>query len=252
MMSTQASFVWYELMTADVAAAKAFYGKVVGWTTQDVPMPDMTYTLLSVKDTQVGGMMALPQKGLKPAWVGYIGVDDVDGAAAKLQELGGKIHMPPSDIPNVGRFAVVADGQGAMFNLFKQANPGQPVVSDAPGHTGWRELHTTDWPKAFALYSAMFGWAKGDCVDMGPLGKYQLFTINGQPAGGMFNSPAAGAGSFWLYYFHVDDIDAATKRVADAGGNILQGAQQVPGGSWIIQAADPQGASFALVGPRKQ
>jgi predicted enzyme related to lactoylglutathione lyase len=258
MAGTQSSFVWYELMSSDVAAAKAFYTKVVGWKTQDMPMPGMTYTILSAGDTQVGGMMTLPKDacdaGMKPCWGSYIEVDDVDGAASKVRSLGGKIYAAPADIPNVGRFAVVADPQGASFNLFKPAQPGERKVSSEPGFIGWHELHTNDAPKAFDFYSAMFGWLKGDAMDMGPMGKYQLFTIGGAAVGAMFNSPAAHANAaprFWMYYFNVGDIDAAAKRVGDGGGKIMFGPQQVPGGSWIVQAMDPQGAAFALVGSRK-
>jgi len=255
MAGAQSSFVWYELMTSDVAAAKAFYAKVVGWSTQDMPMPGMTYTLLRIGDTQIGGLMALPKDaggaGMKSCWVGYAGVDDADTAAAKVKRLGGKILLPPTDIPNVGRFAMVADPQGASLNLFKPSQAGQRVVSSDPGHIGWHELHTTDWPKAFEFYTDMFGWDKGDGVDMGPMGTYQLFTIGGTPVGAMFNSPAAQAARYWLFYFNVGDIDAAGKRVTDGGGKIMHGPQEVPGGGWIIQASDPQGAAFALFGSRK-
>src|SRR5216684_1342439 len=120
MAGAQSSFVWYELMSTDVAAAKPFYANVVGWKTEDMPMPGMTYTILSAGDTQVGGMMTLPKDaaaaGMKPSWVSYIDVDDVDSAASKVQGLGGRIYAAPTDIPNVGRFAVVADPQGAIFN----------------------------------------------------------------------------------------------------------------------------------------
>ncbi len=249
-------FVWYELMSTDVTAAKAFYGKAVGWTAQDVPMAGMPYTLLCAGSAQVGGMMTLPPEargaGMQPCWVGYVGVPDVDRAVSTLEGLGGKVYRPPADIPTVGRFAVAADGQGAGFNLFAPlAGQSRPPDSTAAGHIGWRELHTTDWPKAFDFYSAMFGWTRGDAVDMGPMGTYQLFSIHEQPAGGMFNSPAAKPVSHWLYYFIVDDIDTAGKRVGDGGGALTQGPTQVPGGSWIVQARDPQGAVFALVGPRK-
>src|SRR5713101_6921588 len=236
MAGKQSSFVWYELMSSDVAAAKAFYTSVVGWKTQDMPMPGMTYTLLSVGDTQVGGMMTLPtdavNAGMRPCWTSYIEVDDVDGAASKVRSLGGKIYAPPTDIPNVGRFAVVADPQGASFNLFDSAQPGQGNVLSEPGHVGWHELHTNDSLKAFDFYNAMFGWLKGDGMDMGPMGTYQLFTIGGVPVGAMFNSPAAQAARFWLYYFNVGDIDVAVKRVSDGGGKITHGPQQVPGGGW--------------------
>jgi len=255
MAGAQSSFVWYELMSTDVAAAKPFYANVVGWKTQDMPMPGMTYTILSAGDTQVGGMMTLPKDaaaaGMKSSWVSYIDVDDVDSAASKVQGLGGRIYAAPADIPNVGRFAVVADPQGAIFNLFKPAQPGQRIASSEPGHIGWHELHTSDSPKAFDFYSAMFGWLKGDSVDMGPMGTYQLFTIGAMAMGGMFNSPAAQAARFWLYYFNVGDIDAAAKRVSDGGGKIMHGPQQVPGGGWVVQAADPQGAAFALLGAKK-
>jgi len=255
MAGNQSSFVWYELMTSNVAAAKVFYSSVVGWNTQDMPMPGMTYTLLQMGATQVGGLMALPKEasdaGMKPCWVGYVGVDDADRAAAKVEQLGGKILMAPTDIPNVGRFAAVTDPQGAAFNLFKPSQTGQRAVSNEPGQVGWHELHTTDWPKAFGFYTDMFGWPKGDSVDMGAMGSYQLFTIHGTPSGAMFNSPAAQGARFWLYYFNVGNIDAAAKRVGDGGGKIMQGPMQVPGDRWVVQAADPQGAAFALLGSRK-
>jgi predicted enzyme related to lactoylglutathione lyase len=255
MTGAQGSFVWYELMSSDVAAAKAFYTKVIGWKTEDMSMPGMTYTVLRAGDTQIGGMMTLPKDaaaaGMRPCWTSYIDVDDVDAAAAKVRSLDGKIYSAPADIPNVGRFAVVADPQGASFNLFKPTQPGQRVVSSEPGHIGWHELHTNDASKAFDFYSAMFGWAKGDAVDMGPMGTYQLFTVGGMAVGGMFNSPAAQAARFWLYYFNIGDIDAAAKRVSDGGGKIMHGPQQVPGGGWVVQAADPQGAAFALLGSKK-
>jgi predicted enzyme related to lactoylglutathione lyase len=254
MAGAQSSFVWYELMTSDVAAAKTFYANVVGWSAEDMPMPGMTYTILRTGPTQIGGMMALLKEacdaGMRPCWVGYVGVEDADVAAAKATRLGGKTLMPPTDIPNVGRFAMLTDPQGAAFNLFKPAQSGERVVSSDPGHIGWHELHTTDWPKAFEFYTDMFGWDRGDGVDMGPMGTYQLFKIGGTPMGAMFNSPAAQAARFWLYYFNVGNIDDAAKRVGDRGGKIMFGPQQVPGGGWVVQAADPQGAAFALLGKR--
>jgi uncharacterized protein len=254
MSGTQGSFVWAEYLGTDVAAAKAFYGKVVGWEMQDVPMPGMTYTLLSSGGVQAGGLMAMPKEardaGMRPCWSTYIEVDDVEAAAANVQRLGGQVRKPPTDIPTVGRFAVVADPQGAMFNLFKPLQHMPRSVSVEPGQLGWYELHTREAPKAFDFYSAMFGWEKGDAMDMGPMGKYQLFNIGTVLSGGMFNSPAAERSPFWLLYFNVGNIDEASARVTDGGGKITNGPVQVPGGGWIVQAMDPQGASFALLGKR--
>lgn len=254
MADSRGLFVWYELMTGDVTAAKAFYAAVVGWNMQDVPMPGATYTVLSAGDTQVGGLMALPADaraaGVTACWVGYVAVEDVDAAAVRVQELGGAVHRAPADIPGIGRFAVVADPTGATLHLFRSARPGQPAASTAAGHVGWRELHSTDWPKAYDFYGTMFGWAKGGGFDMGAMGSYQQFTTAGVPAGGMFNSPAAQQRSFWLYYFSIGDIDAATARVIASGGKVVNGPHAVPGGGWITQATDPQGAMFALLGVR--
>jgi uncharacterized protein len=254
-MSTQSSFVWYELMTTNVASAKDFYSQVVGWTTQDMPMPGMTYTILQAGSAGVAGMMPMPENalagGLRPLWIGYVYADDVDAASAKVTSRGGTVHRAPADIPGVGRFSVVTDPQGALFQLFKPTPTEQRTPADGPGHIGWRELHTTDWPRAFDFYHALCGWEKGDPVNMGPMGTYQLFTVGGAATGALFNSPAASNHPFWLYYFQVDDIDAAARRVAQSGGRVTHDVHQVPGGQWILQAADREGAAFALLGPRK-
>jgi uncharacterized protein len=255
MTAKQSSFVWYELLSTDVAAAKAFYGKVVGWDTQDVPMLGVTYSLIFAGTTQVGGLMAMPKNPLdasmKPFWIGYVEVDDCDAAASTLLRLGGTVHRPPTDIPNVGRYAVIADPQGAMFNIFKPLQSGQRSISNASGQVGWHELHTKDWQNAFNFYSEMFGWQKGESMDMGLMGTYQLFTIDGIASGGMFDSPNVTAAPYWLVYFNVPEIDSAVRRISDAGGKIMMGPHQVPGGNWIVGAADPQGGLFALSSQRQ-
>jgi predicted enzyme related to lactoylglutathione lyase len=247
-------FVWCELMARHPAAARAFYGAVVGWQMQDVPMPGTSYTLLKAGEAEVGGLMPLPAEaargGLEPCWLPYVAVEDVDGAAVQVENLGGRVHRAPADIPGVGRFAVAADPDGALFDLFRANEPRAPLAGMAPGHVGWHELHATDAPKALSFYGALFGWGRGEAFDMGALGTYQQFTIAGTPAGGMFSSPAAQNGCYWLLYFCAGDIDAAAARVVAAGGQVLNGPHQVPGGAWIVQAADPEGAKFALLGSR--
>lgn len=250
------SFVWYELLTTDTKAAETFYHDVVGLAARDASMPGMNYTLLTKGETLVGGVMNLPEDarkmGTPPNWIGYVAVDDVDDAAARVKQLGGAVHVEPRDIPNVGRFAIVADPQNAYFALFKPLNAAQqrPADMTSPGHIGWHELMAVDWEKAWSFYSGMFGWQKADAMDMGPMGKYQLFTAGAQPIGGMFNKPPAVPVPFWLYYFNVGDIDAAAGRVTAGQGKILNGPMEVPGGQWILQCMDPQGAMFALVGKK--
>lgn len=257
MASSQGNFIWYELMTTDTKAAEAFYRGVVGWRAQDAGMKDMAYTILSADEAPIGGLLALPPEardaGARPGWIGYVAVDDVDAYAARLTQAGGTVHRAPDDIPGVGRFAVVADPQGALFVLFKGSADQQPpqAAPDAPGHTGWHELHAGDRESAFAFYSSLFGWTKAEAIDMGPMGIYQIFATGSTPIGGMMTKTDAVPNPFWLYYFNVDDINGAAARVKDKKGQILNGPQQVPGGNWIVQCTDPQGAMFALVGPQR-
>jgi uncharacterized protein len=248
------SFVWYDQMSNDLNGAEAFYAKVVGWTLAPNTMNDQRYTLLQAGSEMVGGLMPIPEeaKGVPPCWMGYVAVDDVKAYADKVKAAGGAIHRPPTAIPNVGTFAIAGDPFGAGFLLFKGDGEGAPnVASMAPGHVGWRELHAGDGEKAFAFYSGLFGWTKGEAMDMGPLGKYQLFTTRaGQPGGIMTKTPDTPM-PFWLYYFSVDAIDAAGERVNAAGGKVLNGPMEVPGGAWILQCLDPQNAMFALVGAKR-
>ena len=255
MARSHGRFVWYELMTTDLAAAKAFYTKVVGWGTEDASMPGMAYTLFTVKGVSVGGLLDLPQAamqvGERPGWIGYVEVDDVDGAAVRVKELGGTVYVPPRDIPNVSRFSVVADPQMAAFALVKwlRTRREAPAEPGAPGRVGWHELLADDREKAFVFYSELLGWKKAS-TDVSPAGKYQLFSVAGQTIGGIFTKLAGAPVPFWLYYFNVSDIDAAANRVTAGGGRILEGPVEVPGFTWTMECADPQGAVFGLEGRR--
>jgi predicted enzyme related to lactoylglutathione lyase len=251
-------FLWYELMTSDVKAAEVFYTKVVGWNARDAGMAE-PYTLFTLGKgddaVPVGGLMGTPPEakaaGAPPHWTGYIGVEDVDAMARRVGELGGKTYVPPTDIPNVGRFAILSDPQGATFALFKPgsepaANPPAPAT---PGTVGWHELMAVDGPKAAEFYTSLFGWKKGEAMDMGPNGVYQIFEVGGVQTGGIMTKPKEMPVPAWGYYVNVDEIQAAIKRVNEAGGKIINGPMEVPGGSWIVNGIDPQGAHFSLVAP---
>ena len=255
MPSSHGTFVWYDVMTSNTKAAESFYHEVIGWDAKDSGMPDVSYTLLSMGPAMVGGLMPIPEDarkaGVGPTWMGYIGVNDVDAYAKRVKTAGGAIRREASDIPGIGRFAVAADPHGAGFILFKGASEEAPPPAPAgtPGHVGWHELHAGDLDRAFAFYSGLFGWTKAEAMDMGPMGTYQIFAIGGVPCGGMMTKPPQIPHPFWLYYFNVDGIDTAMTRVKKAGGQILNGPMEVPGGSWIAQSSDPQGAMFAMVAP---
>jgi len=250
MPETPNQFVWHELMTSDANAAESFYVNVIGWEAKDSGMPGQSYTLLSAGATMVAGLMPTPPHaaGVPPNWMGYIGVNDVDAYAERVKAAGGSICRDPEDIPNIGRFSVAQDPHGAMFTLFSGSGEMPPAAAPGtPGHVGWNELHADDLDSAWAFYSGLFGWTKAEAVDMGPMGIYQTFATGGAPVGGMMTKMPEAPAPSWLYYFNVDAIDAAVARVTEFGGKIMQDPHQVPGGSWIVVALDPQGASFALV-----
>jgi uncharacterized protein len=248
-------FAWYELATTDMESAKAFYGDVLGWGTQDVPASGPAYTLFTAAGAAVSGLMELPKEattsGLRPSWLGYVCVDDVNAAANRIEELGGAVHVPPTEIPNVSRFSIGVDPQMATIALLKWLNGDQqqPAELDAPGRVGWHELLAADWEQAFAFYRELFGWQKAQ-TDTGAVGTYQLFSARGETIGGMYTKPAMEPVPFWLYYFNVGDIDVAMKRVKAGGGTILTGPIEVPGRRWIARCTDPQAAIFALMGKR--
>jgi predicted enzyme related to lactoylglutathione lyase len=248
-------FIWHELMTDDPEAARAFYGKVVGWETRGFE-GQQDYLLLEANGRGIGGIMATPPDakaaGARPSWFGYIGVDDLDTALDGVRTGGGTVHKGAMDIAGAGRIAMVTDPQGAAIMLIQPEGEEQPPAEPmAIAHVGWHELHSSDWEAAFRFYSSQFGWSKDQALDMGPMGTYQLFRTGGDnAAGGMFNADTFGRPA-WLYYLVVDVIDEAGDRVRSAGGEVLAEPMEVPGGAWVIQCRDPQGAMFALVGMRR-
>jgi uncharacterized protein len=216
-----------------------------------------TYIVFRKGPAMVAGLMGIPDEmrkaGMPPCWSGYIAVDDVDAAAKRIAASGGTIQRPPTDIPNVGRFAVAADPGGAVFLIFKPSSDESPipVAPMAQGHVGWHELYAADLDREFAFYAKLFGWTKDQAMDMGAMGVYQIFAIGGVPSGGMMKRAPQMPVSCWNYYIGVDSIEAAAARIKDRGGQIVMGPQEVPGPAWVVQARDPQGAAFALISAGK-
>lgn len=253
MSEHEGAFIWYELVTSNPQGAETFYRSVIGWSAQ--PFGEAgDYMILSAGERPVAGITGFPQDcggEAAPGWIGYLAVADVDAATKSLGEAGGTVHRGPAEIPGVGRFSIASDPQGAALMLMTPDAEDQPGPDPmTPGHVGWHELHSSDWEAAFAFYAGQFGWTKAEALDMGDMGTYQLFaTSAGKVIGGMMNNQHSPR-PHWLFYFAVDEIGAARQRIADHGGEILNGPMEVPGGAWIVQAKDPQGAVFAVVGMR--
>jgi len=262
--SLQGSHIWYELITPTPEGAKSFYDAVVGWDIGPKLPGDMDYRMIVRSDGgNAGGVLRLSQDmadhGARPIWLGYIAVDDVDGIIAQIEAKGGKVQMPATDIPDVGRIAMVADPQGAPFYVMKPTPPAgdEEKVSDVfsvdqPQHVRWNELSTTDPAAALEFYTSLFGWEKGDSMPMGEMGDYQFLNHGGRMIGAIMPKMPDMPVSLWSYYIGVDDIDRAVAAINDKSGKVLNGPMEIPGGEFALNGMDPQGASFGLVGPRKK
>ncbi|MES2987308.1 MAG: VOC family protein [Pseudomonadota bacterium] len=260
MANAHGSFIWYELLTKDAKAAKAFYDGVVGWDVDaQAPPGGMDYRMIDAADSAAGGMMQLNADmlagGAKATWLGYIGVDDVDASAAAVKDAGGEIHLAPFDIPGAGRAAMVTDPQGVPFYVMRGASPERSTAYQRRGfqHVSWNELLTPDDQAALDFYGKLFNIKKTGIMPMGPMGDYS-FIANGDsgedPVGAVMRTPPEGH-SGWLFYFRVPEINAAIAKIAELGGKVLSGPHEVPGGEHVISAVDPEGVPFGLVAPGK-
>ena len=252
-MSIRGWFVWEELMTTDLASAARFYQKVAGLKTQKAAF-DPNYMMFTASGGNMGGLMLLPdeakQGGTPPSWISYIGTPNADETARQAAALGGKVQKGPWDIADGGRIAIISDPQGAVVAIYSN-----PKTTDAPpapkvGHASWHELATSDYVGAFSFYQSLFGWHVVNDMDMGPgKGTYRHFAPEGvkEAFGGMYTKPPQQPGPpAWLPYIKVANAKAAAETAKKAGAQIMHGPAEVPGGGWIVMAADPQGVRFAL------
>ena len=249
-------FCWGELLTTDPEGAADFYTAVIGWGTREWEGSETAYTVWMNDETPVGGFMQLPEQvvatGAPPHWMVYISTPDADASAKKAESLGGTVlHM--LEFPDIGRMAIIADPQGAVFTAYQpsDATPGHDGPA-AVGELSWHELATTDWEAAWAFYSEMFGWEMASQMDMGEAGTYHMFHGGAHPLGGMFNRPPEMPVSAWLAYIRVPDAHVTAAKVVERGGTILNGPMEVPGGDFIAQCQDPQGAAFAVHSTREE
>jgi uncharacterized protein len=224
---------------------------VIGWASEPSSASPRPYTHFKPSGgAPVAGLMQRPDgMNMPPFWAMYIAVPKLEDAVAQTKRLGGSGLSDVIDIPDVGRIQMLKDPQGAAFYVIQPAPREQ--TSDAEpevGEASWLELMTSDAPAAMSFYQQLFGWQPSEAMDMGEMGKYQMFNRGDRMIGGMMNksSEMAQVPPYWAIYFRVPEINAAAERVTANGGTIANGPMEVPGGDWILNAMDPQGASFSL------
>ena len=261
----EGGFIWYELMTPDPAASKKFYDAVVGWSIgENSVAPGIEYRMIGRSDGgNAGGVLTLTDEmregGARPIWLGYLHTSDVDAKVEAIKADGGKVMMEPWDQPGVGRLAMVTGPEGAPFYLMDPIPPeGDPNAKsdvfsvDQPQRVRWNELWSSDPEGSVGFYKSRFGWAQEGEMDMGEMGKYRFVQHDGVNIGAVMRTMPDMPQSMWNFYVGVDDIDRAAEAVRSGGGQVVNGPMEIPGGEYALNGADPQGALFGLVGPRKQ
>jgi hypothetical protein len=251
--SIHGRLVWQELTSEDPASAVIFYSKLVGWHAHpNASHP--AYTEFGIGGSHYAGMTPLTADaraaGVRSHWLPYIGASDVDSTVATAQQLGATVVHAAQDLEHVGRFATLKDPQGAQFAVFKPSGSGGGAAATsgkpAVGSFAWLELATRDYEAASAFYGKLFGWQVMSRMDMGPAGTYLIFGADGVQLGGMYKMHAERTSEgYWLPYAEVSNADAAASVATAAGGRIVVGPMDVPGGR-MVQVLDPSGAMFAV------
>lgn len=256
MSSPHGSFIWYELVSPDPDASKAFYDAIIGWNIEPQPAGEMDYRMIRRRDGgNAGGVLRLnaemEAKGGRPTWLGYVGVDDVDRTAEKLKAAGGTIWVNPWTIKGVGRVAMVTDPDSNPFYIMRGDSDGSSDAFsvDQQQRVGWNELSTSNPAGARRFYGELFGWNSDDFMPMGDFGDYRFFDHNGVRLGALCGVAPGNRGG-WRYYVRVPSIEAAVPAITKAGGKVVMGPHEVPGGDHIVIGTDPHGAEFALVGAK--
>jgi len=250
-VATPGRFIWHELLTTDPDAAIPFYERVIGWTMMPWDQ-DPAYRMFAWRGVPMAGVMRLPEEaragGAPPHWLSYVSVRDLDATLAEAVRLGAMTYVEAMEIPSVGRIAVLADPQHAVFGIYEPATTGHGSDDLALGDFSWHDLATDDWKAAWEFYRTLFGWEYDSQFDMGAMGTYWMFRRAGgtRTLGGMFNRPPEIPASHWLPYVFVSSAHRSAELVGRHGGKVLNGPMEVPGGDYIVQLMDPQGAAFAV------
>lgn len=257
-------FTWADISTPDPASASSFYTSLFGWEAEDQHDPDgnYVYTMFTREGKRVAGLGPLPpdmaEQGMPAMWNSYITVDDVDATVDKWVDAGGTVVMPPMDVFDAGRTAVVADPEGAIVALWQAEGTFGSEVFNMPGAMTWNELNTRDAAAAREFYGKAIGW-EFEVYQREGASDYWLITVPGKQQGPPLSNDAYNGGiltmgeefppetpAHWSVYFAIADIDADVAGLTNLGGSVVAGPMDTPSGRLAV-VADPAGAIFTLL-----
>ncbi|MEH6471134.1 MAG: VOC family protein [Halopseudomonas sp.] len=252
--------VWHDLVTDTPEASQHFFNELFGWEFEQLGLDlgffrTVNYTLIRHNGQLIGGMVdqtRLDARADISQWVVLLSVEDIEAATLALQNAGGTIFKPPTDLADRGTIAIVADPQGALLTLI-ETRTGDPLDSDdtSVGNFLWNELWTNDVDKATAFYQTIAPYQAENRQLKKPHSDhtYRLLSTNAKPRVGILPNPVEGLAPLWVSYIRVKDsaaLDSIVARVEALGGSLLLAPQDRPSGGRVALIADPSGAGIAL------
>jgi hypothetical protein len=238
-------FTWYDAMSTDPAATRAFYSALFGWSVTETGGPLGASFVFACGGVPVAGLIPLdPDLGYPTHWLSYVSAADVEATAGRAMAMGGAVLHPPADIPGVGRFTVLADPEGSLLGVIRLFDP--PAADRrAMGGFAWNEVLCPD-EGVRRFYAGVFGYAVVP-LELGPIGTYWLFEADGAEQAGLSRADDAIPG-YWLPYVRVPDVDAAVAAARVLGAKVRSAAMTLPKLGRFAVLEDPLGAPFGVIG----
>jgi predicted enzyme related to lactoylglutathione lyase len=239
-------FVWFDLVTPDAKAARAFYSSVFGWAIEDVPAGRATYAVARSGGLPIAGLYtpaATPAVGASARWLSFASVPDVDRAVAKMTARGARVVTPATRVAERGTHALLRDGQGALVGVLQSSSGDRPDEAVAAGEFFWVDLYARDVEAAVQFYADL-----GYSIDReDTAGSRVLLVADGHARAGVLPLPPEGRESGWLPYVQVDDVAATVAKVRAAGGRVLREPDAAVLDGRLAVIADPHGAVLGLI-----
>ena len=236
----QGKFIWNDLLTEDVAAAKDFYGKLFGWTFEEFDH----YAVIKNNSQSIGGILQVGNdtETIEDArWVCSLSVADVDEAAALVTKEGGTVYRGPLDMPDRGRGALVSDPQGAQLLLLHTTGGDPEDKEPAIGSWLWHELWSNDIEASLGFYQKLAGYDyAGEKTD------YLILLKDEQWRAGIRYVSNPERGMRWVPVVRVTDTEDTAERIKELGGEVLVGPRPTPSGGSVALLSDPSKALLII------
>lgn len=236
--------IWIDLATSDVAASRAFYGALFGWTSEE-PDPELGGYLNFNRDGErVAGCMGNMPGACGDVWTAYLATSDIEKSCEQVLTAGGAVHAAAMEVRDLGKMAIVADPTGAAIGLWQPGTHKGLLTVAEPGHASWFELHTNDFAGTLAFTHEVFGWRNELMADTDEF-RYAVAHLDDEEVAGV-QGISDGRDPQWTVAFGVEDTDAALKRAVELGATMTGEPVDSPYGR-LAWATDPTGARFTLV-----